>query len=145
MPEFLETTVDKFVFRVAADRLYGPDGVWILGPMPDGRIRVGVTDYVQQRSGDVAFVHVRPVGTQLQAGDLLAEFETIKAMLTVAAPAAGDVVAVNEDLDRNPEYVNEDPFGRGWMAAISPTVTVESRGIRPERSERPDTRKESSP
>jgi glycine cleavage system H protein len=119
MLEFLETTVDKFIFRVATDRLYSPEGVWVLGPAADGRLRVGVTDYVQQRGGDVAFVHVRPTGTHLDAGGLLAEFETIKAMLTVATPVAGEIVAVNEDLQRNPESVNQDPYGKGWMAVIA--------------------------
>ena len=62
MAEFLETTVDKFVFRVATDRLYSPDGIWLQAGGP-ARVRLGLTDYLQQRGGDVAFVHVKPVGT----------------------------------------------------------------------------------
>ncbi len=61
MPDFLETTIDKFIFRVATDRLYSPDGVWAL-ETGGGRVRIGLTDYLQQRNGDVAFVHVKPVG-----------------------------------------------------------------------------------
>ena len=65
MPDYLETTVDKFTFKVATDRLYTAEGVWAQGD--GGRVRVGVTDYVQQRSGDVAFAEVKPAGTARRA------------------------------------------------------------------------------
>lgn len=57
MPEYLETTVDKFIFKVATDRLYTTEGVWILWVEPDGdgRVRVGLTDYLQQHGGDLTF------------------------------------------------------------------------------------------
>ena len=58
MPEYLETTFDKFTFKVAADRSYCPDGIW-LQDLGEGRVRVGVTDFVQQHSGDVAFASVK--------------------------------------------------------------------------------------
>jgi glycine cleavage system H protein len=118
--EFLETTVDKFVFRVATDRLYSAAGVWVLGPAADGRLRVGVTDYVQQRSGDVAFVHLPATGSRLEAGKELAELETIKATLSLATPVAGEIAATNADLDPNPEQVNQDPYGKGWLAVLEP-------------------------
>ena len=91
MPEYLETTVDKFIFRVATDRLYSPDGVWVfwVEPEEDGRVRVGLTDYLQQLNGDVAFVHVKPVGTKLAAGDEFAEIETIKATVSLFSPVGG--------------------------------------------------------
>ncbi len=78
MPEYLETAVDKFIFRVATDRLYGRDGIWLLAA-GEGRVRLGVSDYFQQRAGDVAFVHFKPIGTTLAAGEELAELETVKA------------------------------------------------------------------
>ena len=68
MPEYLEMTADKFTFRVATDRLYSPEGVWVL-PEPDGtRVRVGLADYLQQHNGDVAFANVKPAGTQAGGG-----------------------------------------------------------------------------
>jgi hypothetical protein len=68
MPKFLEMTADKFTFRVATDRLYSPEGVWVL-PEPDTtRVRVGLADYLQQHNGDVAFANVKPAGTKLTAG-----------------------------------------------------------------------------
>ena len=90
MAEFLETTVDRFIFRVATDRLYSPEGVWVLDEGP--RARIGVTDYQQQLNGDVAFVHVTPVGTNLAVGEEIAEIETIKANLSCRSPIPGKLV-----------------------------------------------------
>jgi len=123
MTEFLETTVDKFTFRVATDRFYSNDGVWIfwLQPQRGNRVRVGVTDYLQQHSGDVAFVTVKPPGTKLQVGDDLAELETIKVNLMLASPVSGTIVAINDALELNPELVNQSPYEKGWLAEIDAT------------------------
>jgi glycine cleavage system H protein len=118
MPEFLETTVDKFIFRVATDRLYSRDGVWVSESGGDGRVRLGLSDYVQQRNGDAAFVHLKPAGTRLSSGDEFAELETIKATLSLMSPLAGEIIEINKDLDLNPENVNQDPYGKGWLAVI---------------------------
>jgi glycine cleavage system H protein len=116
--EFLETTVDKFVFRVKCDCWYSESGVWV--HLEDGSARVGVSDYLQQASGDVAFVDVRPAGTVLAAGDELAGIETIKAILSVQSPVAGTVHQVNEALEESPELINEAPYGDGWLAILEP-------------------------
>ena len=123
MPEYLETTVDKFIFRVATDRLYSPDGVWAfwVESQGNGRVRIGLTDYLQQLNGDVAFVHVKPVGTKLAAGDEFAELETIKANVSLFSPVSGTVVEVNPDLDLSPEVINQEPYGKGWLAVIEAT------------------------
>mgnify|MGYP001343519169 FL=1 len=111
MTEFLETTVDKFVFRVATDRLYSPDGVWSLLVESEGnrRVRIGLTDYLQQVNGDVAFAHVKPVGTSLAVGDEVAEIETIKANVSVLCPVSGAVVELDGLLGTSPETINEEP------------------------------------
>ena len=116
----LETTVDKFIFRVATDRLYSADGIWILAaePQKNGLVRVGLTDYLQQRSGDVAFVHPKTPGTKLAAGDIFAEMETIKSTLDLISPLAGEIVEVNSALETTPEIINQDPYGKGWVAVI---------------------------
>ena len=123
MPEYLETTVDKFIFRVATDRVYHSDGVWALWlePQEQGRVRLGLTDYLQQRNGDVAFAHVKPVGTMLAVGDEVAELETIKANVSLLSPVSGTVVEVNPELDLSPEIINEEPYGKGWLAVIEAT------------------------
>ena len=124
MPEYLETTVDKFTFRVATDRLYTPKGVWVFWMKPEApnRVRIGLADYLQQHSGDVAFATVKPVGTKLAAGERLAEIETIKAMVELASPVSGTVVEVNAALDTTPEVINQDPYDKGWLAVIETTA-----------------------
>lgn len=118
MPDYLETTVDKFIFRVATDRRYSPEGAWALAE--GARVRVGVTDFVQQRSGDVAFAEVRPPGRRLAAGDEIALVETVKANVEVPSPVEGTVVEANAALQLAPEAINQDPYGDGWLAIMEP-------------------------
>ena len=120
MPKYLETTADKFTFRVAPDRLYTPTGVWVLPEADAKRVRVGLADYVQQHNGDVAFANVKPVGTALKAGEVLAEIETIKAMVDVHAPVSGKILEVNGALNLGPEAINQSPYEAGWLAVIEP-------------------------
>lgn len=123
MTEFLETTVDKFTFRVATDRLYTEAGIWVLLlPVEDRpRVLVGVTDFLQQESGDVAFVKVVAPGTALIEGQDLAELETIKVNVAVTSPVAGLVREANPAFTATPEIVNQDPYGKGWLAILEPT------------------------
>jgi glycine cleavage system H protein len=79
---------------------------------------VGVSDYLQQASGDVAFVDVQPPGTVLAAGEELASIETVKAILTVESPVSGTILQVNEALEQSPELINQGPYGDGWLAVI---------------------------
>jgi glycine cleavage system H protein len=118
MREFIETTIDKFVFRTAVDCLYSPDGVWVCRLQGNGRVQVGVTDFQQQRNGDVAFVAVKPPGTVLAAGDELAEIETIKANVSFFSPIAGTVAEANPALAATPEIVNQECYGKGWLAVL---------------------------
>ena len=123
MPEYLETTVDKFTFRVAKDRLYTAQGAWAFWMKPEApnRVRIGLTDYLQQRSGDVTFATVQPVGTQLKEGESIAEIETIKTIVELPSPVSGTVVEVNPALEMTPEVINQDPYGDGWLAVIATT------------------------
>jgi len=116
MPDYLETTVDKFIFRVATDRLYSPEGVWALAE--GDRIRVGMTDFLQQLNGDVAFAEVKGEGTAVAADDEVATIETIKANVEVPSPIGGTVVEVNPAMELSPEAINQDPYGNGWLAVI---------------------------
>lgn len=117
MPEYLETTVDKFTFRVATDRLYTSDGVWVQ-PQGTTQVRVGLTDFVQQHGGDVAFAKVKPTGTSLKPGDELAELETMKVNVELPSPVTGTIVEINKALELKPELINQDPFGEGWLAVV---------------------------
>ena len=122
MPEFLRTTVDKFTFLVATDRLYSAEGVWVLAvAQGSNRVRLGVTDFMQQHNGDVAFVSLKPTGTAIKVGDEFADIETMKVTIGVASPVAGILVTGNEVFTLKPESVNEDPYGKGWLAEIETT------------------------
>lgn len=79
---------------------------------------VGITDYAQKELGDVVFVELPQVGTQLEAGDELGSIESVKAVSELFSPVTGEVIEVNETLADKPELVNTDPYGDGWMIRI---------------------------
>lgn len=114
--EFLETTLDKFTFRVPTDRFFNEEGVW--AKAEGDLVRIGLTDFVQQRSGDVAFAEVKPEGTLLSYGDEVATIETIKVDIALSSPVSGKVVETNPAMEVTPEAINQDPYGEGWLAVI---------------------------
>jgi len=119
MPDFLETTVDKFTFKVAKDRYYTGEGVWA---KPEGsRVRIGLADFLQQRSGDVAFAEVKPAGTAVAFGDEIAVIETIKVNVSLASPVHGAVAETNPAMATAPEAINQNPYGAGWLVVIEAT------------------------
>jgi glycine cleavage system H protein len=121
-PEYLEVTIDKFVFRVKTGWLYDEAGVWIAMDRTTGIARVGLTDFRQQTSGDVVFVELPEPGIHVVAGDDLASIETIKVDLAVPAPLAGKVTGVNEALIDAPELINQDSYGAGWLVELKPAT-----------------------
>ena len=117
MLEFMETTVDKFTFKIATDRLYTREGVWVL--TEGERVRIGLSDFLQQRSGDIAFAVIKPVGTLLAIDDEVASIETIKVNVALGSPINGTVTEVNPAMDMAPEVINRDPYGAGWLAVMT--------------------------
>jgi glycine cleavage system H protein len=79
---------------------------------------IGITDYAQKELGDVVFVELPQVGTELEAGDELGSIESVKAVSELFVPVSGEVVEINEALADNPALVNTDPWGDGWMERI---------------------------
>jgi glycine cleavage system H protein len=79
---------------------------------------IGITDYAQKELGDVVFVELPQVGTQLEMGDDLGSIESVKAVSELFSPVGGEVIEVNEILADKPELVNTDPYGDGWMIKI---------------------------
>lgn len=79
---------------------------------------IGISDYAQKELGDVVFVELPQVGTQLEANEELGSIESVKAVSELFAPVTGEVVEVNEKLADNPELVNTDPWGDGWMIKV---------------------------
>jgi glycine cleavage system H protein len=95
----------------------------------DGLAAVGVTDYAQQELGDVVFVELEPVGTELDAEAPFGNVEAVKTVSELFAPIAGTIEAVNDALDGAPEKVNEDPYGDGWMVKIRPANPDDLEGL----------------
>src|ERR1700682_1808653 len=79
---------------------------------------VGITDSAQKERGDVVFVELPQVGTQLEQGDELGSIESVKAVSELFSPVSGEVVEINESPAEKPELVNTDPYGDGWMVRI---------------------------
>ena len=79
---------------------------------------IGITDYAQKELGDVDFVELPQVGTQLELGDELGSIESVKAVSELFSPVSGEVVEINESLAEKPELVNTDPYGDGWMIKV---------------------------
>jgi glycine cleavage system H protein len=112
----LEFIVDKFRFRFPADLFYSEAGVWVR--FEGRRARVGLSDFTQQRNGDVAFAEPKEPGTRVPAGDELAVVETIKVNLSIPSPLTGTAVEINAELSTAPELINRDPYGKGWLAVL---------------------------
>jgi len=87
----------------------------------DGNAEIGITDYAQGELGDVVYVELPKVGTKFAKHDVFGTIEAVKAVSELFAPIAGEVVAVNDRLDKEPALVNTDPYGLGWMIRLKPT------------------------
>jgi glycine cleavage system H protein len=81
-------------------------------------VRIGITDYAQTQLGDVVFVTLPRVGQQVALGDSIGEVESTKSVSDIYSPVAGEVVAVNDSVVTQPEQVNTDPYGDGWMIEL---------------------------
>lgn len=101
-----------------------PDGLWYSSDHEWAKIdgstaRIGITDYAQDALGDVVFVELPEVGAKLEAGTSFGEVESTKSVSDLFAPVAGSVSAVNDALNENPELVNTDPYGDGWICDVA--------------------------
>ena len=99
------------------DLVYAPSHEWVR-QLEDQVIEVGISDFAQSALGDVVYVELPQVGDQVDAGQECCAVESVKAASDIYAPASGEVVAVNEDLDGEPELLNESPYEKGWMFRI---------------------------
>ena len=81
-------------------------------------VTIGITDYAQSQLGDVIFVEFPKVGDTFSAGDSFGEIEAVKTVSDLYAPVSGTVIAVNENIENEPESVNSDPYGKGWLIKV---------------------------
>lgn len=85
----------------------------------DGTITIGITDFAQSELGDIVFVEIEPEGTELDEGDVFGTVEAVKTVSELFSPVNGEILEVNEELEDDPELVNTDPYGSGWMVKVS--------------------------
>jgi glycine cleavage system H protein len=103
--------------EIPADLRYTTEHEWV--KVVEGNlVRIGITDYAQNSLGDIVFVSVHGLDSEVSNGDTLGEVESTKSVSDLYAPVAGSVVTRNEALDDTPELVNSDPYGSGWIAEI---------------------------
>ncbi|HEX4976900.1 MAG TPA: glycine cleavage system protein GcvH [Nocardioides sp.] len=103
------------------DLKYTSEHEWVRTPGDaEGSVRVGITHFAQDSLGDIVFVSLPEVGTQVQAGSPVGELESTKSVSDIYAPVTGTVVARNDALDATPEVVNNDPYGDGWLFEVVP-------------------------
>ena len=102
---------------------YSEDHEWV--KVEGDKVRAGITDFAQHALGDIVFVELPEVGTEFKAGDSFGSVESVKTVSELYAPISGTVVEINEDLNDNPEFVNESPYEKAWMIVIEPSDSSE--------------------
>ena len=102
--------------EIPNDLLYSIEHEWVR--LKDNRATVGITDFAQGQLGDIVFVELPSEGTELTRENTFGVVESVKTVSDVYAPVSGKVVAINKDLESQPELINKDPYGKGWMVEI---------------------------
>jgi len=97
--------------------LYTSEHEWVRKESPT-LVRVGITDFAQESLGDVVYVSLPQVGTEVTATEQIGELESTKAVSDVYAPVSGKVMEVNSELVNNPALINQDPYGEGWICVL---------------------------
>ena len=106
--------------ELPGDLRYTGEHEW-LRQEEDGTVTVGITDHAQSALGDLVYVELPEVGQEVESGGEMAVVESVKAASDVYAPISGEVVAINEDLSDDPEKINADPYGDGWIVRLQPS------------------------
>ncbi|MGI8413485.1 MAG: glycine cleavage system protein GcvH [Solirubrobacteraceae bacterium] len=110
-----------------ADLLYHPEHDWA---RVEGELAtLGITSYAQDALGEVVFFDPPQVGAQVKQGEPYTEVESVKAVSDVVAPLSGEIVAVNEALAQQPETINEDPYGEGWLVRVRCSDPSETQAL----------------
>ena len=113
--------------NVPAELKYTKEHEWIR--VEGEEAVVGITDYAQSQLGDIVFVECETVGDALEAGETFGTVEAVKTVSDLYLPVAGEVLEFNEELEGEPELVNKDPYGRGWIVKIKISVETELDGL----------------
>jgi glycine cleavage system H protein len=104
------------------DLKYTSEHEWVRSPgESEGAVRVGITDFAQDALGDIVYVSLPEVGSEVESGAAIGELESTKSVSDLYAPLTGKVVSRNDALDGTPELVNSDPYGEGWLFEVVPS------------------------
>lgn len=114
--------------NVPGDRRYTKSHEWVR-PLDDGSLEIGITDFAQQSLGDLVFVEAPEAGRSVAVGDALAVVESVKAVSDVYSPVDGEVLAGNAALGTQPELVNQEPYGEGWIVRLKPASSKAIDGL----------------
>ena len=114
--------------EIPADLRYTPEHEWVR-LTGDGTVRVGITDFAQSSLGDVVYVQLPDVGSEVTAGESFGEVESTKSVSDLYAPVTAKVIAVNGDLESNPQLVNSDPYGQGWLLELQADGDTLEQGL----------------
>jgi len=110
--------------ELPGDLLYTNDHEW-LRREDDGTVTIGITDHAATALGDLVYVELPEIEQDVESGGEMAVVESVKAASDVYAPIAGNIVAVNEDLADEPEKINSEPFGEGWIVRLTPSDDID--------------------
>lgn len=110
-------------FEIPDELQYSIDDEWVLAE--DDSVTVGITDFAQQQLGDIVYVELPTVGDQIAEGMAFGVIESVKAVSDLNAPVSGEVVEINEDLIDQPEIINEECYGAGWVIKIKTSNSAE--------------------
>lgn len=114
--------------ELPGDLLYTDEHEW-LRREDDGSVTIGITDHAQAALGDLVYVELPEVGLELSAGGDMAVVESVKAASDVYAPIGGVVLEVNEELSDDPEKINGDPYGDGWIVRLRPSEPIDEEEL----------------
>jgi glycine cleavage system H protein len=113
--------------NIPEDLRYSSEHEWV---RVDGtRVRIGITDYAQDALGDIVYVELPKVGSEVEVGGPMGEVESTKSVSEIYAPLAGTVTAVNDALTSGPERINQDPYGDGWICELELAAGADPGGL----------------
>ncbi|MEQ8170403.1 MAG: glycine cleavage system protein GcvH, partial [Candidatus Eremiobacterota bacterium] len=118
--EYYEVMVDKFILKVPkAGYVFNENDFW--AKVKGDKAKIGITDYVQTNVGDIMYVELPEIGTEVSQFDDICSFESSKTLLSAVSPVSGTVTRINEKVLKSHQLLNEDPYGEGWLIEIKLT------------------------
>jgi len=106
-------------YEVREGLYYSKEWAWV--KVEDGKARIGITDYAQKQLREVVFAELPNVGDEIVKGEPFGTVESVKSVSDLVAPVSGKIEEVNEEVVDNPQLINEDPYGKGWLIVVSPS------------------------